>query len=208
VTDEWLSTVEAARRLRITVPGRLPAHRRRPARRLRVRPSHPAQACRRRALPRRRRGGSAGQGVDRARGRGSARDLRVRSVRRRSQRLLHPRAGAAALGGTWLTSDRSALGHPSRRHVCHRGQPPLRHEIHATTNSSPGRASLAHGLSAATCADGSARNGAVPGAPVARPRRWHRAGSEKQSTGRCSYSRRVAVTVSTTFIPVHDQELG
>ena len=34
----------------------------------------------------------------------------------------------------------------------------------------------------------------------------HRAGSEKHATGRCSYGRRMAVTVSTMFIPVHDPD--
>ena len=34
----------------------------------------------------------------------------------------------------------------------------------------------------------------------------HRAGSEKHATGRCSYGRRMTVTVSAMFIPVHDPD--
>ena len=64
-----------------------------------------------------------------------------------------------------------------------------------------------HGLSAADLRDGSAPNGAVPAhrAPDPPP---HQAGSEKHATGRCSYGRRMAVTVSTMFIPVHDPDVA
>ena len=61
------------------------------------------------------------------------------------------------------------------------------------------------GLRAAGRRDGEPRNGggnnpAAPGPPR------HRAGSEKQGTGRCSYARRMTITVSAMFIPVHDPD--
>ena len=62
-----------------------------------------------------------------------------------------------------------------------------------------------HGLNAAACAAGWTPNGAVA-APRTTDPPQHRAGSEKHTTGGCSYSRRMTVTVSTMFIPVHDPD--
>ncbi len=64
-----------------------------------------------------------------------------------------------------------------------------------------------HGRDAATAYHGHGlsrrRRRRSTGRPVGRR---HRAGSEKRATGRCSYGRRMTVTVSAMFIPVHDPD--
>ena len=62
-----------------------------------------------------------------------------------------------------------------------------------------------HGLIASDLRRRIGSDGGGAGAPDARPAR-HRAGSEKHPTERCSYSRRMTVTISAMFIPVQDPD--